>query len=173
ALILNYIKQLPGQRALLHGHDYAETWGGFPNIGLARDMTLGLLGFGEIARPVARIAQAFQMHTIYWDITRFELLEAQYAVEYVAWDELFRCADIVSVHLALNERTHGIIGAREIGMMKRSALFVNTARGKLIDQAALVEALRARRIGGAALDVFAEEPLPPDDPLHALHERQE
>jgi phosphoglycerate dehydrogenase-like enzyme len=173
ALILNYIKQLPGQRALMNGRGYADSWGGFPNIGLARDMTLGLLGFGEIARPVARIAQAFEMRTIYWDRTRFEQLEAQYAVEYVAWDELFRRADVVSVHLALNEQTHGTIGAREIGLMKPSALFVNTARGKLVDQAALVEALRARRIGGAALDVFAEEPLPTDDPLHELHERQE
>ncbi|MGG7380559.1 NAD(P)-dependent oxidoreductase, partial [Escherichia coli] len=68
---------------------------------------------------------------IYWDITRFEQLEAQYGVEYVAWDDLFRYADVVSVHLALNERTHGIIGVREIGMMKPTALFVNTARGKL------------------------------------------
>jgi phosphoglycerate dehydrogenase-like enzyme len=72
----------------------------------------------------------------------------------------FRRADVVSVHLALNERTHGIIGAREIGLMKPAALFVNTARGKLVDQAALVAALRERRIGCAALDVFAEEPLP-------------
>ena len=173
ALILNYIKQLPGQRVLMQGRGYADSWGGFPNIGLARDMTLGLLGFGEIARPVARIAQAFEMRTIYWDIARFEQLEPQYGVEYVAWDELFRRADIVSVHLALNERTQGIIGAREIGMMKPAALFVNTARGKLVDQVALVEALRARRIGGAALDVFAEEPLPPDDPLHELHEPHE
>jgi len=173
ALILNYIKQLTGQRALMQGRGYADTWGGFPNTRLVRDMTLGLLGFGEIARPVARIAQAFEMRTIYWDITRFEQLEAEYGVEYVAWDDLFSRADVVSVHLALNERTHGIIGAREIGLMKPTALFVNTARGKLVDQAALVEALHARRIGGAALDVFAEEPLPPDDPLHELHERQE
>jgi phosphoglycerate dehydrogenase-like enzyme len=136
-------------------------------------MTLGLLGFGEIARPVARIAQAFEMRTVYWDIARFEQLESQYGVEYVAWDELFRCADVVSVHLALNERTQDIIGAREIGMMKPAALLVNTARGKLVDQAALTEALRARRIGGAALDVFAEEPLPADDPLHELHELHE
>ncbi len=169
ALILNYLKQLPGQRALMQARGYHESWGGFPNIGLARDMTLGLLGFGEIARPVARIAQAFEMRTVYWDISRFEQLEAQYGVEYVAWDELFRRADVVSVHLALNELTQGIIGAREIGLMKPAALFINTARGKLVDQAALTEALRARRIGGAALDVFAEEPLPADDPLHELH----
>jgi phosphoglycerate dehydrogenase-like enzyme len=173
ALILNHMKQLPGQRALMQGRGYRDSWGGFPNIGLARDMTLGLLGFGEIARPVARIAQAFEMRTVYWDITRFEQLESQYGVEYAAWDELFRRADVVSVHLALNDRTQGIIGAREIGMMKPAALFVNTARGKLVDQAALTEALRARRIGGAALDVFAEEPLPADDPLHELHELHE
>jgi phosphoglycerate dehydrogenase-like enzyme len=172
ALILSSIKQLAGQRALMQGRGYHDSWGGYPNLRLARDMTLGLLGFGEIARPVARIAQAFEMRTIYWDITRFAQLEAQYGVEYVAWDELFRRADVVSVQLALNEQTHGCIGAREIGLMKPAALFVNTARGKLVDQAALVEALRAHRIGGAALDVFAEEPLPEDDPLHDLHEQQ-
>jgi len=117
ALILNYIKQLPGQRALMQARGYGDSWGGFPNIGLARDMTLGLLGFGEIARPVARIAQAFEMRTIYWDITRFEQLEAQYGVEYVVWDELFCRVDVVSINLAFNYRTQVIIGAHEIGLM--------------------------------------------------------
>ena len=84
-----------------------------------------------------------------------------------------RQADIVSVHLPLTPDTHGLIGAREFGLMKPAALFVNTARGKIVAQEALVAALRAGRIGGAALDVFADEPLPPDDPLHDLRERPE
>lgn len=169
ALILNHLKRLPAQRALMQSGDYATSWGAFPGVALVRDLTLGLLGFGEIARPVARVAQAFDMPVIYWDVRRFPELEAQYGVEYVAWDEIFRRADVLSVQLALNEQTRGIVGAREIGLMKPTALFVNTARGKLVDQPALVAALAEGRLGGAALDVFATEPLPVDDPLHVLH----
>ena len=171
ALILNQLKQLPAQRVQIQQRAYFETWGTFPNIKPVCDLTLGLLGFGEIARPVARIARAFEMRVIYWDIVRFPELERQYGVEYVGWDEIFSRADVLSVHLALNDATHGIVGAREIGLMKPTALFVNTARGKLVDQAALIDALQQRRLGSAALDVFAEEPLPADDPLHALHEQ--
>jgi phosphoglycerate dehydrogenase-like enzyme len=171
ALILNQLKQLPAQRVQIQQRAYFETWGTFPKIKPVRDLTLGLLGFGEIARPVARIARAFEMPVIYWDIVRFPELERQYGVEYAGWDEIFSRADVLSVHLALNDATQGIVGAREIGLMKPTALFVNTARGKLVDQPALISALQERRLGGAALDVFAEEPLPVDNPLHALHEQ--
>ncbi len=170
ALILNHLKRLPAQRTHMRERAYHETWGTFPNLRLARDCTLGLLGFGEIARPIAQVARAFDMPVIYWDITRFPDLEAKYGVTYAAWDDVFRRADVLTVQLALNAQTTGIIGAREIGLLKPDALFVNTARGKLVDQAALVAALRERRIGGAALDVFFDEPLPDDDPLHQLHE---
>ena len=91
-------------------------------------------------------------------------------MEFVEWDELFATVDVLSVQLALNPQTEGIIGAREIGLMKPTALFINTARGKLVDQPALTDALAAGRIGAVALDVFAEEPLPVDDPLLALHD---
>ena len=171
AFILNQLKQLPAQRVHMQQRAYFETWGTFPDIKPVRDLTLGLLGFGEIARPVARIARAFEMPVIYWDIVRFPELERQYGVEYVSWDAIFSRADVLSVHLALNDQTERIVGAREIALMKPTGLFVNTARGKLVDQAALVSALQAHKLGGAALDVFAEEPLPPDDPLHALHEQ--
>jgi phosphoglycerate dehydrogenase-like enzyme len=123
-----------------------------------------------IARPMARQAQAFGMKTLYWDVRRFPELEVAYGIEYVAWDDLFRCSDVLSVQIPIMPETHKIIGAREIGLMKPTALFVNTARGRLVDQPALVEALSQRKIGGAALDVFYEEPLPPDDPLHDLHQ---
>jgi phosphoglycerate dehydrogenase-like enzyme len=171
ALILNHLKRLPQTRPIMERREYLGHWGIFPpGLQLARDCTLGLLGFGEIARPMARIAKAFDMRVIFWDIMRFPGLEDDYGVEYVPWDQIFRQADILSVHLALNDRTHMIIGAREIDSMKPTAFFVNTARGKLVDQPALVAALRERRLGGAGLDVFYEEPLPADDPLHALHE---
>lgn len=171
ALILNHLKRLPALRAHMQERGAADRWNVVPGIKLARDLTLGLVGFGEIARPIARIARAFDMPTLYWDIERFPELEARYGVAYVAWEELFSRADVLSVQLALNEQTAGIFGAREIGLMKPDALFINTARGRLVDQAALTTALQDGRLGGAALDVFAVEPLPHDDPLHELHAR--
>ena len=173
ALILNHLKRLPAQRVHVQERAYRDSWGTFPDLKLVRDCTLGLLGFGEIARTVARVARAFDMPVIYWDIIRFPELETYYGVTFAPWDDIFRRADVVSVQLALNSQTQGIVGAREIGLMKPSALFVNTARGKLVDQAALTAALAEQRIGGAAIDAFAEEPLPEDDPLHALHDDAE
>ena len=170
ALILSHLKRLPETRPYMQSRDYMDRWGLFPpGLQLACDCTLGLLGFGEIARPMAKIARAFGMRVIFWDIARFPELERQYETEWVPWDEVFKQADVLSVHLALNDKTHKIIGKSEIDSMKPTALFVNTARGKLVDQPALVAALQARRLGGAGLDVFYEEPLPTDDPLHALH----
>jgi phosphoglycerate dehydrogenase-like enzyme len=170
AYILNWAKRLPALRAHMASRAYADAWHGFPGTHYVGDLTLGLLGMGEIARPVAKVARAFGMRIRYWDIERFPELEAEYGMEFVEWDELFADSDIVSVQLALNPRTEGIVGAREIGLMRPTALFVNTARGRLVDQAALTEAVAAGRIGAVALDVFAEEPLPVDDPLLRLHD---
>ena len=174
AFILNHLKRLPAQRDLMTARAYEEngTWkkDRVSGLTLARDLTLGLLGFGEIARPIARIAQAFDMRTLYWDVQRFPDVESVYGVSYADWEEIFRSSEVLSVHLALNEQTRGIVGAHEFALMKPKSLFINTARGELVDQDALVQALQGERLGGAALDVFAEEPLPPDDPLHALHE---
>lgn len=172
ALLLEWAKQLPAQRQYMTSRAYlTQGWGAAtPGIRLVRDLTLGLAGLGEIARAVARIAQAFEMRCIYWDIERFPALEAQYGVQYVPWDELWSQSDVLSVHLALNDKTEGIIGEREIGRMKPTAYFINTARGKLVDQAALVAALQTGRLGGAGLDVMHPEPPPTDDPIVALHE---
>jgi phosphoglycerate dehydrogenase-like enzyme len=170
ALILSLLKRLPDQQRTMDERSYfTEGWGMVPGVRLVRGLTLGLVGFGEIARPMARIADAFGMNCLYWDIQHFAELDPFFRVRYVEWEELFRRSDVVSVHLALNERTEKIIGVREFGLMKRDAVFINTARGKLVDHAALVEAVRSHRIAGAGLDVFFEEPLPADDPLHDLH----
>jgi phosphoglycerate dehydrogenase-like enzyme len=83
-------------------------------------------------------------------------------------DELFRTSDVLTIHLVLGERTRGVVGARELGLMKPTAILVNPARGPLVDEAALIDALRARRIAGAGLDVYAQEPLPDDHPLRSL-----
>ncbi|MCC7359197.1 MAG: hypothetical protein IT317_06960 [Anaerolineales bacterium] len=172
ALLLTHYKQMAQQRAQMEQRLYmTRGWGAtVAGLHLVSDGTLGLLGFGEIARPMARYAHAFQMKCLYWDRVRFSELEARYHVEYVERDELFRRADVLSAHLPITPETQGSIGARELGLMKPTAYFINTARGKLVDQAALVAALQARRLGGAGLDVYAEEPLPAEDPLHALHE---
>ena len=170
AMILGHLKRLPQQRAHMQTRRAHESWGQFPGQRFARDLTLGLAGLGEIGRPLARMARAADMRVLYWDRVRFPELEAQLGLEFAGWDDLFRQSDVLSVQLALNPQTEGIVGAREIGLLKPDALFVNTARGKLVDQPALVAALRERRIGGAALEVFAEEPLPPDDPLYDLHD---
>ncbi len=170
AYILNWAKRLPALRRHMAGREYGDSWSRFPGTRYLGDLTLGLLGMGEIARPIARVAHAFGMPVRYWDLERFPDLEAAYSMDFVGWDELFATSDVVSVQLALNAQTEGIVGAREIGLMKSTALFINTGRGKLVDQAALTEALAARRIGAVALDVFAEEPLPIDDPLLRLHD---
>ena len=170
AYILNWSKRLPSLRQHMRDREYAEHWTRFPGTRYLGDMTLGLLGMGEIARPIARVAQAFGMKVVYWDIVRFPDLEARYGMTFVEWDDLLRESDVVSVQLALNPQTEGIIGAREFALMKPDALFINTARGGLVDQAALTEALRAGHIGAVALDVFAEEPPAPDDPLLLLHD---
>jgi phosphoglycerate dehydrogenase-like enzyme len=170
--ILNYYKQFPHNRVNMSNKGYAERpWGrSITPTRLMIDNTLGLLGMGEIARHMARYAQAFEMPTIYWDIVRFPELEEKYNMTFVEWDEIFAQSNILSVQLALNDQTHKIVGDREIRLMKPDALFMNTARGKLVDQEALTSALQERRIGGAALDVFYDEPLAPDAPLHALHD---
>ena len=173
AYILNWAKRLPSLRTHMTGRAYAVAWHGFPDTKYLADLILGLLGMGEIARPVARVAHAFGMPIRYWDIERFPELERDYGMQFTEWDELFATADVLSVQLALKPETEGIIGAREIALMKSTGLFINTARGKLVDQAALTDALAAGRIGAVALDVFAEEPLPVDDPLLALHDRAE
>jgi phosphoglycerate dehydrogenase-like enzyme len=172
AYILNWAKRLPSLRTHMTSRAYVDSWHGFPDTRYLGDLTLGLLGMGEIARPVARVAHAFGMPIRYWDIARFPELESAYGMEFVEWDELFATVDVLSVQLALKPETEGIIGAREIALMKPTALFINTARGKLVDQPALTDALGAGRIGAVALDVFAEEPLPVDDPLLALHDRE-
>lgn len=170
ALMLALLKRLPYQQRYMDERAYlTHGWGIVAGVRKVRGLKLGLLGFGEIARPMAKMAEAFGMECVYWDIVRFPELEIQYKVRYVEWEELFSQSDVVSVQLALNEQTENIIGTHEFGLMKRDALLINTARGKLVQHHALVEALRSHRIGGAAIDAFPEEPLPADDPLHDLH----
>jgi phosphoglycerate dehydrogenase-like enzyme len=127
--------------------------------------TLGVLGLGRLGSRVARIAQAFRMDVLAWS-QNLTVADAEAAgVAYVKKDELFSFSDIVTVHLQLSDRTRGIVGAPELGLMKPSAYLVNTSRGPLVDEDALVDALRSGGIAGAGLDVFDTEPLPTGHPL--------
>src|SRR5467141_3389508 len=133
-----------------------------------RGKSLGVVGLGNIGREVARIGLAFGMKVIAWSQNLTEEKASAAGATFVDKQALFREADVVTVHLVLSGRTRGLIGAPEFALMKPTARFVNTSRGPIVDEVALIEALQARRIAGAAVDVFDEEPLPPDHPFRKL-----
>ena len=131
--------------------------------------TMGLVGFGRIGRAVAARASAFKARVLYYDPFRAdEATERELGVTYRTLDELLREADVVSLHLPLSAETRYVIGERELGLMKTSAVLLNTARGPLVDEAVLVRALREGRIAGAGLDVFEREPVYAADALLEL-----
>ncbi len=128
--------------------------------------TLGIIGMGRIGRTVARIARGFDVRILYYDVYRLpEEMEKELEAKYVDLDTLLRESDIVSIHVPLTPQTYHLIGERELKLMKKTAYLINTARGKVIDTNALVKALEEGWIAGAGLDVFEQEPLPPDNPL--------
>jgi len=143
----------------------AWTQGAAPLTRDIRGKTLGLLGMGRIGRVLARTAQAFDMNVIYHNRKRDPDAEAQGLAQYRSRDELFRQSDFLSVHIPLSAETRHSIGAREFALMKPEAILINTARGSVLDEAALIDALNNKVIAGAGLDVMETEPLPPDSPL--------
>ena len=146
-----------------------KTWG--PLLLAGQDVhhaTLGLIGVGRIGSAVARRAKGFEMRVIYYDTIRRHDLEQQLGLEFRAMTDVLCEADIISVHVPLMPETRHLIGAEQFRMMKKTAVFVNAARGPIVDQSALVEALRTRTIYAAGLDVFEQEPISPDDPLLEL-----
>ncbi|VTU19738.1 D-2-hydroxyacid dehydrogenase family protein [Variovorax sp. PBL-E5] len=129
---------------------------------------LGVLGLGTIGSKVARVANAFGMRVLAWSENLTAERAAEAGASLVSKDELLRSSDYVTVHMKLSPRTRGLIGAREFGLMKRSAFLVNTSRGPIVSEPALIDALQSGRIAGVGLDVFDVEPLPPDHPLRSL-----
>ncbi len=127
--------------------------------------TLGSLGIGNIGAEVFRLAKPFGMNFIAHDPYAHPGLARELGVRLVGLEELFREADVLTVNCPLNEQTRGLVNAERLGLMKRTAYLINTARGPIVDQRALTDALRARRIAGAGLDVFEREPTPADEPL--------
>jgi D-3-phosphoglycerate dehydrogenase len=139
-------------------------WTRMDNVYL-RGKTLGIIGTGNIGAEMARLARAVGMNVIAWTFNPSPERAAQLDVRFVELDELLRTADVVSLHVKLTDDTRQLIGAREFALMKPGALFVNAARGAMVDTAALVDALNSGHLGGAAIDVYDVEPLPPDHPL--------
>jgi glyoxylate reductase len=146
-----------------------KTWSPTDYLGVdAFGATLGIIGMGAIGAAMARRARGFQMRVLYTSRTRKPDLETGLGLEWVERDQLLAESDFISVHTALNSDTRHSLSAAQFALMKPSAILINTARGQVIDQDALVEALRAGRPGGAALDVTDPEPLPVEHPLFTL-----
>ena len=130
--------------------------------------TLGLLGLGDIGSAVARIGQAFGMRVIAWSQNLTPEKCKEVGVEYVSKEDLFRQSDFITIHLVLSQRSRGLVAAKEIALMKPTAYIINTSRGPIIEEAALMAALREHKIAGSGLDVFDVEPLPVDHPLRKM-----
>jgi phosphoglycerate dehydrogenase-like enzyme len=160
ALILALLRQLPQADAGMRAGGWQNTIG----VDLA-DRTLGLVGLGRLGSRVARVALAFEMNVLAWSQNLDPMAARAQGVTPVSKGELFARSDVVSVHLKLSSRTRGIVGTDELRAMRPTAYLVNTSRGPLVDEDALLAALREGRIAGAGLDVYDEEPLPPDHPL--------
>jgi glyoxylate reductase/D-3-phosphoglycerate dehydrogenase len=140
-----------------------------PRMHELHDKTLGIIGLGTIGKKVARIVRGFGMRIQYFDIVRLtEDGEDQLGVRFKLLNELLRTSDVVSLHTPLNASTHHMLGAAELALMKPNAILINTSRGRVIDEAALTRVLSEGRIFGAGLDVFDQEPPPPDNPLLKL-----
>jgi phosphoglycerate dehydrogenase-like enzyme len=163
-LMLELTRHIGYENARMHsGATWQSTIG--PDL---EGMTLGILGLGKLGTRTANIAKAFGMKVIAWsqNLTPEKCQEA--GVGYVSKDDLFRQSDFITIHVVLSPRSRGLVGAREIALMKPSAFIINTSRGPIIDEAALLAALRDKKIAGAGLDTFDVEPLPLDHPLRKM-----
>ena len=162
-LILALMRRVPAEdRAVREGR-----WQTTVGLGL-NGKTLGVLGLGTLGSRAARVGSAFEMQVLAWSANLTAERATEVGATLVSKDDLLARSDIVSIHLVLGERTRELIGARELGLMKRTAYLVNTSRGPIVDEAALVRALRDGTIAGAGLDVFDTEPLPKDHPFRSL-----
>ena len=163
-LILELTRRIGQENARMHAGEPWQKLGGVEIEG----KTLGVIGLGKLGTKIAGLAKAFGMHVIAWspNLTKERCEEA--SVGYATKEELFANADIITIHVVLSARSRGLVGAADLARMKPSAYLVNTARGPIVDEAALLEVLQQRKIAGAGLDVFSVEPLPSDHPFRKL-----
>jgi phosphoglycerate dehydrogenase-like enzyme len=163
ALILAVARHVPAEDANVRAGGWQQTVG-FDLAG----KRLGVLGLGRIGTQVARVGQAFGMEVTAWSQNLTAEAAGQVGVTRVEKDRLFAESDVLTIHLVLSERTRGLVTAADLARMQPSAYLVNTSRGPIVDEAALLAALREGAIAGAGIDVFDTEPLPPDHPLRTL-----
>jgi phosphoglycerate dehydrogenase-like enzyme len=163
ALILALVRNLPREL------DSVRKGGWQISVGCEiHGKTMGIVGLGRIGKSTASIARAFGMNVIAWSQNLTREIAERAGATLVSKEELFRTSDIVSIHLVLSERTRGLVGERELGLMKPTAYLVNTSRGPIVDESALLKALKENKIAGAGLDVYDDEPLPENHPFRSL-----
>jgi len=162
-LILSLLRHIPAEHYALRAGRWQSTVG--TAVG---GRTLGTIGLGNIGSRVARVAQAFGMRVLAWSQNLTPEKAQAAGAQSVSLEQLLRESDVVTIHTRLSDRTRGLLGAQQFAWMRPSAVLVNTSRGPIVEEAALVDALRARRIAGAGLDVYGVEPLPAQHPLLAL-----
>ncbi|MGA7033177.1 MAG: D-2-hydroxyacid dehydrogenase family protein [Pseudolabrys sp.] len=154
------------------GFENARLKAGAPwQVTIGRDLeglTLGILGLGKLGQRSAAVGKAFGMKTIAWSQNLTEDKAKAAGADHVSRDDLFRNSDFVTVHIVLSDRSRGLVGAKELGLMKKTAYLINTSRGPIVDEKALIAALQNKAIAGAGLDVFDVEPLPPDHPFRKM-----
>jgi phosphoglycerate dehydrogenase-like enzyme len=160
ALIMATVRQLPANEASLRSGRWQATLGS-----VLGGKTLGIIGLGRLGKRIADFGRCFDMSVVAWSPHLTDERAAAAGARRVERDELLSTADVVTIHVPLNSGTRGLIGADEIALMKPTAFLVNTSRGPIVDEAALLEVLRDRRIAGAGLDVYDVEPLPAGHPL--------
>ncbi len=163
ALILSLLRKVPAEAHAIRSGGWQSTIG----VDLA-GKTLGILGLGSIGRRVARVATAFDMRVLAWSQNLTPAAATESGATWCDKDTLLADSDVITIHLVLSDRTRGLVGSRELALMKPEAFLINTSRGPIVVEEALIESLRRGRIAGAALDVFDTEPLPPDHPLRTL-----
>jgi phosphoglycerate dehydrogenase-like enzyme len=163
-LILELTRNIGRENARMHAGEPLQKFIGIEIEG----RTLGVLGLGKLGAKVSGLAKAFGMNVIAWSPNLTAERCKEVGVDYVTKEQLFATADIITVHLVLGPRSRGLVGAADLARMKPTSYLVNTARGPIVDEAALLETLRERKIAGAAIDVFSVEPLPVDHPFRKL-----
>lgn len=163
ALIFAVTKEIPKEDRCMKAGGWQKS---FP-VGL-RGKTLGVIGLGKLGAQSAALGNALGMKVVAWSENLTDARAAECGATRVSKEDLFKQSDVVTIHVLLSERTTGLVGAAELGLMKPSAYIVNTSRGPIIDEAALIAALKANKIKGAGIDVYDVEPLPADHDLRKL-----
>jgi phosphoglycerate dehydrogenase-like enzyme len=163
-LILELTRNVGRENARMHAGEPLQKFVGIEIEG----RTLGVVGLGKLGAKVSALAKAFGMNVIAWSPNLTVERCTEVGVGYATKEELFGAADIVTVHMVLSQRSRGLIGQEDLARMKPTSFLVNTARGPIVDEAALLETLQQRKIAGAAIDVFSVEPLPVDHPFRRL-----